>query len=306
MTDYPILRKRYHAYLLLERSMAQNTILGYLADADRVAEWLESQHTTLQQATTEQLADLLSELHSLGISARSQARVVSGMRSLYRFMTLEGIIETDPTQLVDLPKIGRKLPEVLTVDEIDEMIGCIDPGHPQGQRNRAIIEVLYSCGLRVSELCNLQIADIDAAQGVLSVVGKGSKQRLVPVSDEALHQIHMWMQKRGEIDVQRGEEAYLFLNRRGKRLTRVMVFYIVRDLAALAGIRKPISPHTLRHSFATHLLEGGANLRAIQQMLGHESIATTEIYLHVDNTRLRDEILKFHPRNRSFTHLSND
>lgn len=306
MTSYPILRKRYHAYLLLERSMAQNTILGYLADADRVAEWLESQQTTLQQATTEQLANLLSELHSLGISARSQARVVSGMRSLYRFMTLEGIIETDPTQLVDLPKIGRKLPEVLTVDEIDEMIGCIDLEHPQGQRNRAIIEVLYSCGLRVSELCNLQIADIDAAQGVLSVVGKGSKQRLVPVSDEALHQIHMWMQQRADIDVQRGEEAYLFLNRRGKRLTRVMVFYIVRDLAALAGIRKPISPHTLRHSFATHLLEGGANLRAIQQMLGHESIATTEIYLHVDNTRLRDEILKFHPRNRSFTNNRND
>lgn len=298
LLTYATLRQRYHAYLVLERGMSQNTILGYLADADRVAEWLKSQQTTVQEATTEQLAALISELHSLGIAPRSQARVVSGMRSLYRFLTMEGIVETDPTQLVDLPKTGRKLPEVLTVEEIDEMIGCIDLDHPQGQRNRAIIEVLYSCGLRVSELCNLQIANIDAAQGVLSVIGKGSKQRMVPVSDEALHQLHLWMQRRNEIDVQRGEESFVFLNRRGKRLTRVMVFYIVRDLAALAGIRKAISPHTLRHSFATHLLEGGANLRAIQQMLGHESIATTEIYLHVDNTRLRDEILKFHPRNR--------
>lgn len=298
LLTYATLRQRYHAYLVLERGMSQNTILGYLADADRVAEWLKSQQTTVQEATTEQLAALISELHSLGIAPRSQARVVSGMRSLYRFLTMEGIVETDPTQLVDLPKTGRKLPEVLTVEEIDEMIGCIDLDHPQGQRNRAIIEVLYSCGLRVSELCNLQIANINAAQGVLSVIGKGSKQRMVPVSDEALHQLHLWMQRRNEIDVQRGEESFVFLNRRGKRLTRVMVFYIVRDLAALAGIRKAISPHTLRHSFATHLLEGGANLRAIQQMLGHESIATTEIYLHVDNTRLRDEILKFHPRNR--------
>ncbi len=247
-------------------------------------------------ATAEDLQAFLCDLHDLGIAPRSQARIISGIKSLYRFMRLERIIEENPSLLIEAPRIGRHLPDVLSVDEVDAMIAAVDPTRPHAQRNRTIIEVLFSCGLRVSELTSLEIPRLNLAAGYLSVTGKGSKERMVPVSASAVAELSDWLAEREGYPVKPGHEGYVFLNRSGRRLTRVMVFYIVRDLAEAAGIRKEISPHTLRHSFATALLEGGANLRAIQQMLGHESIATTEIYLHIDNTRLREEIERCHPR----------
>ncbi|MDE6161015.1 MAG: tyrosine-type recombinase/integrase, partial [Muribaculaceae bacterium] len=222
--------------------------------------------------------------------------VISGIKSLYRFLRLERVGEENPSLLLDAPRIGRHLPEVLTVEEVDAMLDAIDPTRPHAQRNRTIIELLFSCGLRVSELIDLEISRLNLELGYLTVTGKGSKERLVPVSPSATAELTDWLAERETYPVKNGHENYVFLNRSGRHMTRVMVFYIVRDLAEAAGIRKEISPHTLRHSFATALLEGGANLRAIQQMLGHESIATTEIYLHLDNRRLRDEILRCHPR----------
>lgn len=278
--------------------MSANTREAYLHDADSLCNWLAERHTDVPYASAGQLQDFIVDLNATGIAPRSQARMISGMKSLYRFLHLEGLCETDPTLKIDTPRLGRHLPDVLSVEEINAMVEAVDLDKPEGPRNRAIIETLYGCGLRVSELCNLEIARIDFDAGILSVMGKGSKERLVPMSDESLRWIAEYEPWRASLTVKRGEEPYLFLNRRGHRLSRVMVFYIVRELAALAGVKKEISPHTLRHSFATHLLEGGANLRAIQQMLGHESIATTEIYLHIDNTRLREEILMYHPRNR--------
>jgi integrase/recombinase XerD len=225
---------------------------------------------------------------------------VSGLKSFFKYLRMERIVDENPTILLESPRIGRHLPEVLSVDEIDNMIAAIDLSTPEGNRNRAIIETMYGCGLRVSELCNLQINDINFENRFIIVTGKGSKQRMVPMSDIAAQLVDSYINnERAAVPVKPGEEGIVFLNRRGRRLSRVMIFYIIRDLAALAGIKKDVSPHTLRHSFATHLLEGGANLRAIQQMLGHESIATTEIYLHMDNTRLREEILLHHPRNKS-------
>ena len=221
----------------------------------------------------------------------------SGIKSFFKFLRLERLIETNPTLLVDGPRLGRHLPDVLSVGEIDDMIAAIDISKAEGPRNRAIIEMLYSCGLRVSELVNLEINSVSFDEQIVTVVGKGNKERVVPVSDVSLALIREYLRGNGRPDPRKGEENILFLNRLGRRLTRVMIFYIVKGLAEAAGIKKVISPHTLRHSFATHLLEGGANLRAIQQMLGHESISTTEIYIHLDGTRLRDEILAFHPRN---------
>lgn len=284
--------------MLLERGMSDNTRLSYLADADRLEQWLTESGLEIQDADPELLESFIADLHELGIAPRSQARIISGMKSLYKYLHMEGVVDNNPTLTIETPRIGRHLPDVLTVEEINAMVEATEQGKAEDVRNRAIIETLYGCGLRVSELCNLEINRIEAEQGILSVVGKGSKERLVPMSDESVFRISRYVSEyRSHLTVKRGEEPYLFLNRRGHRLTRVMVFYIVRELAALAGISKVISPHTLRHSFATHLLEGGANLRAIQQMLGHESISTTEIYLHIDNTRLREEILLYHPRN---------
>lgn len=296
--EFRRLRAGYEAYLLLERGMSANTRDAYLRDADRLCNCLADAGATVPDATAGQLQQFVADLHDLGIAPRSQARIISGMKSLYRYLHLEGITDTDPTLKIDTPRLGRHLPDVLSLDEINAMVEAVDLNKPEGPRNRAIIETLYGCGLRVSELCELEIARVDFDAAVLSVTGKGSKERLVPMSDESIRWIRAYADWRATLPVKRGEEAFLFLNRRGHRLSRVMVFYIVRELAALAGVKKNISPHTLRHSFATHLLEGGANLRAIQQMLGHESIATTEIYLHIDNTRLREEILKYHPRNR--------
>ena len=297
LPEYRTLRAHNQAFLTLERGLSENTRINYLADADRLVDWLDNIGQSLYTATLECLQGFIIDLHQLGIAPRSQARILSGIKSLYKYMMTEGLIENNPTLLLESPRLGRKLPEVLTVEEINDMVGCVDMTKHEGQRNRAIIETLYGCGLRVSELCNLRIDNINFDEGFMIVIGKGDKQRLVPMSESSMDEIRLWLRNRAEIPVKRGEEGILFLGRRGKRLTRVMVFYIVRDLAEAAGVRKTISPHTLRHSFATHLLEGGANLRAIQQMLGHESIATTELYLHLDKSHLREEILTYHPRN---------
>ena len=294
---YPVLKAHYTAFLTLERGLLPNTRINYIADADRLVDWLETAGRSLYDADLECLQGFIIDLHQTGISPRSQARIISGIKSLYRYLMTEGQIDKNPTLLLESPRLGRHLPDILSVEEIDDMVEAVDMTKAEGQRNRAIIETLYGCGLRVSELCNLTIDSINFDEGFVIVVGKGDKQRLVPMSPTSLEEISLWLAKRAEINVKRGEEGILFLNRRGRRLTRVMVFYIVRDLAEAAGVRKTISPHTLRHSFATHLLEGGANLRAIQQMLGHESISTTELYLHLDKSHLREEILSHHPRN---------
>jgi len=287
---------RYMAWLMLERGLSANTRAAYAADAQRLDAWLAAIGKSPEQATASDLHDFLCDLHDLGIASRSQARIISGIKSFYRFMRLERIVDENPSLLLEAPRIGRHLPEVLSVDEVDAMLAAVDPTRPHAQRNRAMIEVLFSCGLRVSELVNLEISRLNLDLGYLTVTGKGSKERMVPVSRSAIAELTDWLAERETYPVKPGHEGYVFLNRSGRQLTRVMVFYIVRDLAAAAGIRKEISPHTLRHSFATALLEGGANLRAIQQMLGHESIATTEIYLHLDNAHLREEIERCHPR----------
>lgn len=290
------LHERYYAWLMLERGLSENTRAAYAADAQRLDVWLAEHGKSVADAGIDELQAFLCDLHDLGIAPRSQARVISGIKSLYRFMRLEHMVDENPSLLLDSPRIGRHLPEVLNVDDVDAMLAAIDPAGRQAQRNRAIIEVLFSCGLRVSELTSLEISRVNLSLGFLTVTGKGSKERMVPLSASAIAELTAWMAERESYPVKAGHEGYVFLNRSGRKLTRVMVFYIVRDLAEAAGIRKEISPHTLRHSFATALLEGGANLRAIQQMLGHESIATTEIYLHLDNTRLREEIVRCHPR----------
>ena len=291
--------KQYSAYLLLERGLSENTRESYLNDVAKLMRYINENNLTIKDVTLDTLHNFIADLHDLGISSRSQARIISGLKSFFRFLKLENHINTNPTLLLESPRIGRKLPEVLSIEDIDKMISCIDLSTNEGQRNRAIIETLYSCGLRVSELVNLEINKIFLEEEYVVINGKGNKERIVPISPVAIHEIKLYLNDRQHLDIKPGEENILFLNRRGRRLTRVMIFYIIKQLAELAGIRKEISPHTLRHSFATHLLEGGANLRAIQQMLGHESIATTEIYIHIDRTRLRDEILTYHPRNKS-------
>ncbi len=293
------LRKEYEAYLLLERGLSENTRLGYMADYDRLAAWFEQTGNSAESATQTELGAFLDTLHELGIAPRSQARIVSGIKNYYKFLLVEGLRGDNPSALLDVPHPGRKLPEVLTIGEINAMARCVDMESDQGLRNRAILEMLYGSGLRVSELCALERSRLYFDEGFVLVTGKGSKERMVPMSEPSIEFTKQYLERRDAEgpDPKPGEEAYVFLNRRGSHLTRVMIFYIVRELAGLAGVRRTISPHTLRHSFATHLLEGGANLRAIQQMLGHESIGTTEIYLHMDNTRLREEILQHHPRN---------
>ncbi len=298
--SYQELRPHYEAFLMLERGLSPNTREGYLADADRLAQWLEDAGTSPVEATPEQLHAFVAAMHDMGIATRTQARVVSGVRSLYKWFIVEGILEANPSSFIEGPKTGQHLPEVLSIDEVTAMLDTCDTSTLLGLRNRAILEVLYGSGLRVSELCMLEQRRVSLDERYLMVTGKGSKERMVPMSEASTDYIRRYLEEHGRsgAEVKKGEEEYLFLNRRGAHLTRQMVFLIVRDAAEGAGIRKTISPHTLRHSFATHLLEGGANLRAIQAMLGHESIATTEIYLHLDNTRLREEILLHHPRNK--------
>ncbi len=287
----------YEAHIMLERGLSENTRLAYRDDIVKLIDFLDDEQVSLQDATPSVLELFAGALHDLGVAPRTQARILSGVRSFFRYLAEEEYVDADPSTLLAMPRTGRHLPEVLTVEEINDMVSAVPPDSAEASRNRAIVETLYGCGLRVSELVNLQIGKLYFNDGYLIVEGKGSKERLVPMSPVAIACIEAYMPDRASLDIVPGEENYLFLNRRGSRLTRQMVFTIIRRLAAAAGIAKKISPHTLRHSFATHLLEGGANLRAIQQMLGHESIATTEIYIHLDRTRQRDEILKYHPRN---------
>ena len=288
---------RYRMYLQLEKSLQQNTIEAYMADVERLSAYLGGE-VELLGATLETLRGFLSSMTDLGIAARSQARILSSLRSFYGFLKLDGFIEGDPTELIGSPKIGMRLPDVLTLQEIDDIINVIDLSKREGQRNRAIIEVLYSRGLRVSELCGLRMSDLYFKEQFIRVTGKGDKQRLVPISSRAIAELEAYFIDRNLIPIKRGFEDYVFVSERLKKpLSRIMVFCIIKELVALVGITKNVSPHTFRHSFATHLLEGGANLRVIQAMLGHESISTTEIYAHIDRTRLREEIIMHHPRN---------
>lgn len=293
----PVL-KEYKTFLQLEKSLSPNTVSAYLGDVEKLLSYLADAHVDFMHVSIDHLQDFLIELTDLKISPRSQARIVSGIKSFYGFLLMTDKLENDPTELLELPKIGLHLPEVLSVEEINTVVDVIDLSTPEGQRNRAIIEMLYGSGLRVSELIDVRLSNIDLEHLFMKVEGKGSKQRLVPLSEEAEKQMRLWLLVRNEMRIQKGFEDFLFLNRRGAKLTRVMIFTIVKQLAQLAGITKNISPHTFRHSFATHLLEGGANLRVIQQLLGHESIMTTEIYTHIDVELLRDTVLSFHPRNR--------
>lgn len=292
--------KKYRQYLLLEKSLSLNTAEAYMDDVLKLISFFSDSGTDLRDVSLDDLHEFAAALGDLGIAPRSQLRIISGVRSFFRFMNIEGYRQDDPGELLESPKIGRHLPDVLSVQEIDSILQSIDRTTPEGQRNRAMIETMYSCGLRVSELCSLKMADLFPEEGFVRVTGKGSKQRLVPISGKALHEIELYLSQRCHIDVKAGAEPFLFLSfRRGKPISRVMVFDMVKELAAMAGIRKNVSPHTFRHSFATHLLEGGANLRAIQAMLGHEKISTTEIYTHIDRSRLREEIMSHHPRNSS-------
>ena len=295
--DDPVIAN-YQIYLSLERSFSPNTISSYMEDLAKLLSYLSEAHISYKEVDYDVLFDFLVELSELGISSRSQARIISGLKSFYHFLLLEKLIEDDPTDLLELPKLSQHLPEVLNLDEINSILAQADISDPLGVINKAIIETLYSCGLRVSELTELLLSNIYFEEKYLVVIGKGNKQRLVPLSPQAISNILSWLPHRSELPIQKGHEDYLFLNRRGKKLTRVMVFTIVKNLVEQAGVKKSVSPHTFRHSFATHLLEGGANLRAIQEMLGHKSVLTTEIYTHLSIHYLREEITEYHPRNK--------
>lgn len=292
---------RYGSYLTVERGYSDNTRDAYVTDVSKLLNALAAADIDPTKATVDDLRTFMGDLHDLGIMPRSCARILSGIKNFYRYLRLEGIMETDPTELLESPSVGSRLPSVLSLEEIDALIAAMEDT-PTGRRNRAIVETMYGCGLRVSELCALQISHIDFRNAIMLIRGKGSKERLVPVNEVALTRIKNYVDTdRNDVPIASVDADTVFLNSRGRHLSRVMIFYILRDAAARAGIRTPLSPHTLRHSFATHLLEGGANLRSIQQMLGHESIATTQIYLHIENSRLCQEILEHHPRYRQNT-----
>ena len=294
--------RRYIQYLRLERSYTPNTLDAYLKDLQKLLNYYSDEGIDFRKVTLKQLDGFAKALQGLGVGPRSVARILSGVRSFYRFLTLEKEVETDPTELLESPKLGKHLPEVLSLPEIDAIEAAIDLSKPEGVRDLAIVEVLFSCGLRISELCSLRLSELYLEEGYIRVHGKGRKERLVPIAgtigDSAIDRLRQWFVVRQGCKVKPGEEDFVFVSlRRGKRLSRISLFVYIKEYAAKAGIRKNISPHTFRHSFATQLLEGGANLRAIQAMLGHEDIGTTEIYMHVDKTHLRREILEHHPRN---------
>lgn len=291
------LLRSYGRYLKLERNFTRNTLDAYLRDVEKLLEYAEAEGLEVKDITTQHLQHFAATLHEVGIAARSQARILSGVRSFFRFLRMDGRTESDPTELLESPLVGQHLPEVLSTEEVDQLEAAIDLTKWEGHRNRAIVEVLFSCGLRVSELTGLKLSNLYIEEEFLRVEGKGRKERLVPLSPKAIKELHLWFDDRRHMDIKPGEEDYVFLNRRGSHLTRTMILIIIKRLAEEAGIKKTISPHTLRHSFATALLEGGADLRAIQAMLGHESIGTTEIYTHIDTHTLREEILNHHPRN---------
>ena len=289
---------RYRRYLQLEKSMTENTLDAYIGDVLKLEKFMDAAQKDTLDAVHEDVQSFFESLADVGIHPRSRARILSSLRSYYSFLRMDGYISGNPVENIQSPAIGRHLPDVLALEEIDSMINAIDLSAAEGQRNRAIIETMYSCGLRVSELCSLRLSDLYLDDEFVRVLGKGGKQRLVPVSSRAIAELQAYMAERASMNIAPGCEDYIFLSyRRGKPLSRITVFHIVKELVAAVGINKNVSPHTFRHSFATHLLEGGANLRAIQSMLGHESISTTEIYTHIDRTRLRQEIIEHHPRN---------
>ncbi|MEM6830378.1 MAG: site-specific tyrosine recombinase XerD [Bacteroidota bacterium] len=297
--NWDIYTKQFKNYLKLERSLADNSIEAYLTDLSKLRQFFEIKEKDVSplNVVQEDLIDFLEFIHELGMSPYSQARIISGLKAFFKFLLYEEVIEKDPSELLEAPKLGRKLPDTLNLPEIEQLLSAIDLSKPEGTRNRAILETLYSSGLRVSELTELKISNVHADVGFLRVVGKGSKERLVPIGREALKHIQLYVDHvRVHVSVQKGYEDHLFLNRRGKSLTRVMIFTIIKTLAQQIGLKKNISPHTFRHSFATHLIEGGADLRAIQEMLGHESITTTEIYTHLDRDYLKQVITQYHPR----------
>lgn len=292
--------KDFVAYLKIEKGLSENSIEAYLNDVLKLENYSRQNGKEISDLGYNDLKNFVSELYDLGLSARSQARIISGIKQFYLFLILENILQNDPSELLEMPKIGRKLPEVLSVEEIDQLIYAIDLSKPEGHRNKAILETLYSCGLRVSELVNLRFEDLFFTDGFLRITGKGNKQRLVPVSQSVEKEINIYVENiRTQLKIKTGNESYVFLNRRGAKLTRNMIFTIIKDLSTSINLQKNISPHTFRHSFATHLLEGGANLRAIQEMLGHESITTTEIYTHLDQSFLKEAIISYHPRNKT-------
>ena len=290
----------FEAHLLLEKGLSGNSVESYSRDVRHLADFIAEKKISVDEIKVEQLHEFMTIVHDFGISARSQARMLSGIKSFFKFLILEGYIEENPAEFIESPQLSRELPDVLSVEEIDAMIAALPVDKDESLRNHAIIETLYGSGLRVSELVDARISRLDLREKLLIVEGKGSKERLVPVSPVAVELIEEWLKQRSLMNVKPEGNDIIFLNRRGKPLTRVMIFYIIKELASLAGIKKNVSPHTLRHSFATHLLEGGANLRAIQEMLGHESISTTELYLHLDRSRLRRELLDHHPHYKIF------
>lgn len=289
--------RRYYQYLKLEKSYSDNTVQAYQRDFQKFADFALAENVDILSPTLDDFHRFSAQLIDLGINPLSLSRILSGVRSFYHFLVMNGEINDDPTELLEFPQRPQHFPDVLTTDEVDRILSVIDLSQTEGQRNRTIIEVLFSCGLRVSELCNLKLSDLYLDEGFLSVFGKGSKQRLVPISDRAIHELRLYFYDRNLIDIKPGYEDYVFVSRlRKKNLSRIMVFHMIKELVELAGIKKTVSPHTFRHSFATCLLEGGANLRAIQAMLGHESISTTQIYMHIDTSHLRQELLEHHPR----------
>jgi len=297
--------KGFEAYLMLERSLSKNSIAAYTADVEKLVAFLQikKSNTSPQGISGGQLKDFIFWINKMGIGARSQARIISGLKAFYKYLIMEDMIEDDPTSLLDTPKLERKIPEVLSHEEIEMIFSALDHSKPQGPRNRAILETLYACGLRVSELVNLKISNYFPDVGYLKVIGKNDKERILPIGESAIKHIKLYIEgtRMRMMNIHKDHEDIVFLNRRGKKLTRVMIFTMIKRSVADAGIEKNISPHTFRHSFATHLVEGGADLKAVQDMLGHESITTTEIYTHLDTKYLKDTIMLYHPRNKMTT-----
>lgn len=298
MDNKDSIAKKYKNYLLLERSLSPNSIEAYTEDMSKLLRFINDESLSIRDLTLDHLQQFVAQLYDLGINPRSVSRIISGIKSFFNFLLIDGYIDKDPSELLETPKIGLKLPTVLTLEEIESIFKIIDHSTREGQRNRAMLEILYGCGLRISELTNLKFSDLFLNDGYIKVEGKGSKQRLVPISLIAIKELEKYMAYRNLLNVKKGSEDIVFLSNRGTPISRIMVFHFIKQYALQAQIKKNISPHTFRHSFATHLLEGGANIRAIQLMLGHEKITTTEIYIHMDREYLRQEIIEHHPRNK--------
>ena len=287
----------FKSYLTIERSLSDNSVDAYIRDVKKLANFAKEKQKTELQISKSDLSEFISNISKNGVASRSQSRIISGIKAFYKYLIMEDYITADPTELLESPKIGMKLPDTLSIEEIDSLIAAIDLSKAEGERNRAMLEILYSCGLRVTELIILKLSNISFVEGFIKVVGKGNKERLAPIGNTALKYLNIYINEvRNHQEIQKGHEDIIFLNRRGKQLTRVMIFIIIKQLAEKIGLKKNISPHTFRHSFATHLIQGGADLRAVQEMLGHESITTTEIYTHLDKEYLREAIITFHPR----------